>query len=58
MHVLRAHLGAKTGAAMQATLAFAPQAHDLEEDFFGVPIIVWAPPDSGGEDDDETPAAA
>ncbi len=42
---------------MQTTLAFAPQADDLEEDFFGVPIIVWCPPEDDGQDD-ETPAAA
>lgn len=43
---------------MQTTLAFAPQPSDLEEDFFGVPVIVWAPSDPDGEDGDETPAAA
>lgn len=42
---------------MQTTLAFAPQPIDLEEDFFGTPIIVWAPPEPEGEDDD-TPVAA
>jgi hypothetical protein len=42
---------------MQTTLAFAPEPSDLEEDFFGVPIIVWTPADAG-DDDDETPAAA
>jgi hypothetical protein len=42
---------------MQTTLAFAPKDDDLEEDFFGVPIIVWTPADPDDEGD-ETPAAA
>lgn len=43
---------------MLTTLAFAPDRADLEEFFFDVPVIVWTPPETEGEDDDDTPVAA
>jgi hypothetical protein len=26
------------------TIAFAPRPKDLDEDFFGVPVLTWTPP--------------
>ena len=29
---------------MPTTLAFFPQPDDLEEDFFGIPVLSWSDP--------------
>ena len=29
---------------MPTTLAFRPQLEDFEEDFFGIPVLVWSDP--------------
>jgi hypothetical protein len=47
---------------MQPTLAFAPTAEDLEEDFFGLPVATFAPPPPPPDEapdgqDDEAKAA-
>jgi hypothetical protein len=39
---------------MQPTLAFAPTAEDLDEDFFGLPVATFAPPP--GQPEDEEPS--
>jgi hypothetical protein len=38
---------------MPWTLAFAPTAEDLDEDFFGLPVATFAPPP--GQTEDEAP---
>jgi hypothetical protein len=47
---------------MQPTLAFAPTAEDLDEDFFGLPVATFAPPPPPPDEapdgqDDEAKAA-
>lgn len=39
---------------MQSTLAFAPTAEDLEDDFFVPPVLTFAPRPSPDEEDQQT----
>jgi hypothetical protein len=48
-----AHLPPGRTLTMPWTLAFAPTAEDLEEDFFGLPVATFAPPQ--GQTEDEAP---
>jgi hypothetical protein len=57
------HLPPERIIAMPWTLAFAPTAEDLEEDFFGLPVATFASPQTPAEhaarrdeDDEARPA--